>query len=165
MKRKYKFYGQECYDYNYITYDFPVPFIENLDNYLRDLYGSNLMFVKEINHELRVIRLHTAYDSGKGCKYIPQNVKISARDKIKKILEGDLPSNILILDYDDGQEIMLIALSDNHITIFTEAYISETSMGGYKTVLSCNKGQRLKHIMDFIKLKKIKIQSVYVYEN
>jgi hypothetical protein len=49
-------------------FDFPQPFYENVDAHLKSIY--NILFIKEINHNSRTIRLHNAYDSGKGMRYV-----------------------------------------------------------------------------------------------
>jgi hypothetical protein len=77
MKRIYSFYDKEAITSIKITYDFPQPFYENLDRHLKEIF--NPLFIKEINHRDKVIKIHSAYDSGKGMEYIPF-VKVEKQD-------------------------------------------------------------------------------------
>lgn len=70
MIRNYKFYDPESTKSRIVRYNFPAPFYENLDKYLKEIYGSNLYHVKEINHKDHIIRIHSAYDTGKGTHYV-----------------------------------------------------------------------------------------------
>lgn len=93
MVRNYKFYDKEAIDPIIISYEFDPPFCSQLDEELKSTYGDDLIYVKEINHRDRIIRLHTAYDSGKGTLYLKNerkeeqiSEKESIRFWIKKIL-------------------------------------------------------------------------------
>lgn len=73
--RKYAFYGRESDKHVYIKYSFGEPFYENLEAKLRFEYGSELTYLRLIDHERQIIKEHTAYDSGKGCVIIKRTTK------------------------------------------------------------------------------------------
>lgn len=70
MIRNYKFYDPESIKSRIVKFNFPPPFYENLDKHLKEIYGSNLYHIKEINHKDHIIRMHSAYDTGKDTHYV-----------------------------------------------------------------------------------------------
>jgi hypothetical protein len=75
MKLKYRFFDKEDNVGRFITYEFPVPFHENMDIEFKEMYGTDLTFLKELNHRDKIIRIHTAYDSVNGTHYVAPVIK------------------------------------------------------------------------------------------
>lgn len=100
MKRKYKFYDKEALVPTSITYDFPAPFEAHLDAQLKSEHGEELTFVKEINHRARIIRLHSAYDSGKGTLYVAAPTREEQQAGVARLQA--LPAVVIppVVDYD-----------------------------------------------------------------
>ena len=82
MKRIYSFYDKEALKPRKITFEFPPPFEKNLEEDLKSTYGEDLVFVKLIDYESRVIQLYSGYDSGKGTTIIPPVPRKRPRKRI-----------------------------------------------------------------------------------
>ena len=141
MKLKYKFFDKEDWKGRIIVYEYDAPFIENMDNDFKSMYGENLTFVKELNHKDRIIRIHSAYDSGKGTLYVPPNKRKKPRKKlrlrIKEILENK-KTNILKIENEYENEHLYILFSLKYLSIFKEGNYKNGMVSGYKTVISNN---------------------------
>lgn len=139
MKLKYKFFDKEDWKGRTILYEYDVPFIENMDNDLKSMYGENLTFVKELNHRDRIIRIHSAYDSGKGALYISPYPRKKPRKKLKLRLKEILESkktNVLKIENEYENEHLFIIFSPKYLSIFKEGTYVNGIVSGYKTVIS-----------------------------
>ncbi len=151
MKLNYRFFDKEDFEGRIITYEFDVPFHKNMDDELKSIYGESLTFIKEINHRDKIIRLHTAFDSGKGTKYVPPRPRKAPRQKlpirIKNILL-DKPKHsfyyVLELENEYEEKLHLIFYEAiNQLHIFNDSTVSENgSVSGYRTVID-SKEKRL----------------------
>ncbi|QKX07701.1 hypothetical protein HN014_22135 (plasmid) [Aquimarina sp. TRL1] len=134
MIRNYKFYDKEAIEPRIISYEFDPPFYENMDAELKEIYGSNLTFVKEINHRDKIIRIHSTYDSGKGTLYIPpaprKKRRINFKTKVSIIL-SEKKSTILELKNEYFENLIFLFRKDR-IEIFGDATFLNNSVSGYR---------------------------------
>ncbi len=154
MIRNYKFYDKEATRPVIVTYEFDPPFYENLDEELKSQYGEDLTFVKEINHRDRIIRIHTAYDSGKGTLYVPPAKRKKRRTNLKKriaqILE-DKDSDFLEVKNEYDENLILIFDHKDVVEIFGPAYFKNGNVFGYRIAYIDN---TLETIFRFLKRHK-----------
>lgn len=133
MKRNYKFYESEAIEPKIISFDLPVPFHKNLDKNLKEQYGEDLTFVKEINHKERIIRLHNQYDSGKGTIYVTPLKRKKPRTridiKIKEIF-SDIKTQILEIKM-NGYINLVVMFTNNGNIIYKNATIKNGIISGY----------------------------------
>lgn len=146
MKRSYTFFDKEDYKGRKITYEYPEPFYENMDADFRDNFGTELTFIKELNHRDKVIRMHSAYDSGKGTRYVAPVIvprkkrRLNFDQRIQEILDFNIIENKRVLQVECEKEYKgestFFIFYENAIAIFTRATRSENgSIGGYKMVI------------------------------
>lgn len=133
MRRNYKFFDKEEIDPRIIRYEFDPPFYENLDQELKEIYGEELTFVKEINHRDQIIRIHSGYDSGKGTRYVPPKPRKKPREKIdfrlKRILENQ-ETNVLELQM-EGEENLILNFREKVVTVYRDANFRNGTISGY----------------------------------
>ena len=139
MRLNYKFFDSEATEPVIVKYDLPTPFYENLERELKDEFGEELTFVRLIDHQSRVIRLHSAYDSGKGTTIIPPRKPRPPRKPINKVLEDIFKeqgeSKILELKQ-DGYVNMVLIFHRKLIQVFSDARVNTESMSvsGYSII-------------------------------
>jgi hypothetical protein len=115
MRLNYTYFDREEIQGRTVQYEFEPPFYENLDAELKMEYGEALTFVKEINHRDRIIRIHSAYDSGKGTKYVPPKKPKKGRQilrlRLKHILSlmpEDIPFVLKLENEWAGEDLHII---------------------------------------------------------
>lgn len=137
MRLKYKFFDKEDRVGRFVVYDYPSPFHKNMDEDFKMQYGEELYFIKELNHKDRIIRLHSAYDSGKGTIYIPP--VISRRKRldliIKEIFNLSLKARLINITTEDDTIILIFYKGRDYVEIFREATYRSGSVTGYKTTI------------------------------
>lgn len=99
MKRKYQFYDKEEVEPREWVFDLPVPFEANLNEELKDQFGPFLALVDHVN---RIIRIHSAYDSGKGTRIIDP-VEKPRKERLDRIIRRGLqqPGDTYAFPFDD----------------------------------------------------------------
>jgi hypothetical protein len=152
MKLKYKFFGKEDFEGRTVVYEYDAPFHKNMDEDLKSIYGENLSFVKEINHARKIIRLHSAYDSGKGTRYVAPLPRKKPRKPFPKLIKeiyDNQTTNLLKLEsVYEGDDIIII-FTTNYLQVFTQASIHNGQVGGFKTNLENN----FKSLFNYLKRK------------
>lgn len=146
MVRNYKFYGKEETKPVIISYEFEPPFYDNLDEELKMQYGEDLTFVKEINHREKVIRIHSAYDSGKGTLYIPPAKRKKRRTNFKKKvfqIFSEKDSDFLEIKNEvqfenDFDENFILIFHKEKIEVFRDARFRNGSVMGYRLTIIDN---------------------------
>lgn len=146
MKRTYRFFDKEDYKGRKVTFDYPQPFYENMDADFRSIYGEDLYFIKELNHRDKIVRLHNAYDSGKGTRYVAPLVKprkkrrLNFELRIKEIFDSNLVEQKTTLKVEseleyEGEATFFLFRKDL-IYVFTRASRAENgSVAGYRNVI------------------------------
>ena len=134
MVRNYKYFDKDELEPRIVSYEFEPPFYENFDNEMKSIYGEALTFVKEINHRDKIIRIHSAYDSGKGTLYIPpaprKKRRLNLKTKISNILD-EKKSTVLELKNEYLENFIFLFRRDG-IEIFGEATFRNNSVSGYR---------------------------------
>lgn len=153
MVRNYKFYDKESIKHTIVSYEFEPPFYKNLDAELKSIYGEALTFVKEINHKDKIIRIHSAYDSGKGTLYVPPIPRKKRRTNLNKRIEDifkDKKSTVLELKNEYSENFIFLFRVEK-IEIFSEATFRNNSVSGFRIAFI---DKSVKSVFKFLKLKK-----------
>lgn len=148
MKLKYTFFDKEDFEGRLITYEYDVPFHKNMDEDFKSMYGESLSFVKELNHRDKIIRIHTAYDSGKGTIYVPpvikprrQNINLRVADILKQ-----KSTNILKIENEYEDEHLFICFSLRFISIFKNGTFDNGNVSGYRHTIDNTPNALLRYL-------------------
>lgn len=145
MKRSYTFFDKEDYKGRNITYEYPEPFYENMDEDFRSMFGTDLHFIKELNHRDKIIRMHSAYDSGKGTRYVAPVIKprkkrrLNFDQRIQEILDFNMIENKRVLQVENQSEYegesTFFIFGKEYVHVYTRAIRNANgSIGGYRNV-------------------------------
>jgi len=138
MKRNYRFYGKEAQEPTIWSFEFEGDFYEQVDKELKEIYGEDLTFVKEINHSDRIIRLHSGYDSGKGTLYVPPKKRKKQRERLPKRLQfiiDNQSSNVLKLENEYQGENLMLIFHRNSIEIFKNGTFKNGYVSGIRFLI------------------------------
>jgi len=156
MKLNYKFFRGESINYTVVQYDFPPPFHENLDRELKEMYGEDLTFLKEVNHRDRVIREHSAYDSGKGTRYVPpakrrKRIDLILREAVKSLdryyvieFSRDFTKSWYLMNSKSGAQLFINA------TMNEKGVVAGYNMGSF----TVSKKYGFSHLLEVFKKEK-----------
>lgn len=144
MKLNYRFFDKEDFVGRIITYEYDAPFHKNMDADFKSMYGEDLSFVKELNHADRIIRLHSAYDSGKGTRYVAPKPRKPYRLKLPIVIRNlflEKPKEgyfVIELENEEEQKIHIILdEARNVMHFYTESSVSKIgAVTGYRVTLN-----------------------------
>lgn len=158
MIRNYKFFDKGEVEPRIISYEFEPPFYDNFDNEMKMIYGESLTFVKEINHRDKIIRIHSAYDSGKGTLYVPPAPRKKRRTNLSVRVSNilDKKSSPVLELKNEYLENYILLFRKTHIEIFKEATFRNNLVSGY---IVSHIDKNAKSLTSFLKSKKF-----YPYE-
>ena len=150
MVLKYRFFDKEDFEGHIVKYDFEPPFHANMDEEFKEIYGEQLTFIKELNHRDKIIRLHSAFDSGKGTKYVPPKPRKKPRRFLRLriediLLEKPKHTNFVLEIGNEYDEKIHLIFGLNYIIVFTGSTVNENgSVAGYKNMIDNNIGSLIR---------------------
>lgn len=132
MKIKYQWYDKESIMSRPIVFEYSPPFHENMNEDLKLQHGA---FLKLIDHQRRVVKLHNAYDSGKGFKIVPPLPRKPRRKQLVPILKKLFQDgNNVVKLVSSGYTVILVKINNDTLwRIVREASLNEETgqVAGY----------------------------------
>jgi hypothetical protein len=120
MKRIYQFYDKEEIDARERVFEFPPPFHQNMNEDLIGRWGS---FLKLVDHQNRIVRIHSSYDSGKGCTIIDPLPRKKPRKPTRILLQEVLKKNPQVVRFCGLETIFVFNFSRQFVYGYKDAYI------------------------------------------
>lgn len=154
MKRIYTYFGREEIVGKPRLFEYEPPFHDNMNEDLKQSWGA---FIALIDHKRKVVKIHSAYDSGKGCIIIPPNPRKQPFSiQLKSLLETG-PEVVLmegksydvVLVYTGSQWIMYREGSIDYDRKIVSGYIIGNFDEKYFQQLSKKVFNRLKQLPTF----------------